>query len=137
MTGPNYFIPGTAVVLAVVAGIAAYNSPTPNSQYNFNGKLGTKQVKFEAHSNGFGFYDDNQLTVTTEDGRRITYIDKHNDLKLDEVSIGEHKYVKDVIGKPVLEKAQGQYKGYLEQILELKQQAGVNALVGKKDGGSD
>ena len=86
-----------------------------DSRYDFKGNLGNEQVDFRRDGESWRWSSDdtNYLTVTREDRKSITYIDRENDLKLDEVRIKDEVYRNDAVGQQALELAQKQFEGYL------------------------
>lgn len=98
-----------------------------HSQYKYDGKIGEDQVRFTEIYQLFA-EDDNILTVTKSDGRKITYIDSlKEDLKLEGVIIIKNGQITtytadDEVGKPVLEEAQKQFDAYMQKIEKAKTQ---------------
>ncbi|MDP3916865.1 MAG: hypothetical protein Q8Q42_01095 [Nanoarchaeota archaeon] len=120
----------TSIVLAGALALSGCSGKVDDSRYDFKGKLGDEQVEFIRQGNFLvSSVDDGlYLTVTKADGKTITYIDRGNDLKLDEVIIGYEVYINDAVGQNALELAQQQFDGYLTKILEYKQQKAVDAI---------
>lgn len=120
----------TSIVLAGALALGGCSGKVEDSRYNFKGNLGNEQVEFRTDVETWTWTGDdtNYLTVTKEGGKTITYIDRHNNLKLDEVKIGDEVYRNDAVGQQALELAQKQFDGYLTKILEYKQQKAVDAI---------
>lgn len=92
--------------------------------------MGNEQVEFKRDEESWSWSRDNTnyLTITRKEGKTITYIGRENDLKLDEVGIGDEVYKNDAVGQQALELAQKQFDGYLTKILEYKQQKAVDLI---------
>ncbi len=122
----------TSIVLAGALALSGCDGSgkVDDSRYDFKGKLGNEQVKFKRYGETWSWSSDNTnyLTITREDGKTSTYIDRKNDLKLDEVRIGDKVYGNDAVGQKALELAQTQFDGYLTKILEYKQQKAVESI---------
>ncbi len=120
----------TSIVLAGALALGGCSGKVDDSRYDFKGKLGDEQVEFSRQGNFWvpSGDDDLYLTVTKADGKTVIYIDRGNDLKLDEVRIGDEVYKNDAVGQNALELAQQQFDGYLTKILEYKQQKAVDAI---------
>lgn len=122
---------GLVGVLALGSGCGNDNN---YRHYNFDGKIGEDYVIFESKVSGWGFIDDNVMTIRKPDGRVIECMDcDDEDLKLDYVKITKDgktiKYTgNDEIGKPVLEEAQKLYDNYLSNIKTIKTSEGLNYL---------
>lgn len=100
-----------------------------DSRYDFDGVLGDERVEFRRDSGEgswalWGADDINTLIVTRDDGTRLEYIDRINDLVVDEVVVGGSTYS----GREELRLAQQQFDDYLARILEHKQKRAVDAV---------
>lgn len=93
---------------------------TENDMYNIDdAKLEDGVVTF-SRASGQEFHDyTNRLTVIRE-GRLITYIDRGDDLLVDEVRIYDRGRITYVGEKQALGEAQQQFNDYLQRILEYK-----------------
>lgn len=99
-----------------------------NDTYNFNGTIGDKQLFFWQYNFLFKKSTNNLKVFNKKTGKEILYIDSNNNLILDEVTIGDKKYIKDEIGKPILEVAQKQFDDYLKQIKEYNEEYKQNQI---------
>jgi len=120
----------TSIVLAGALALGGCSGKVDDSRYEFNGKLGNESVEFKTISTGWGTYfkATNSLIVKKEDGKVMTYVDRGNDLQLDEVRIGDEVYRNDAVGEEAIKLAQGQFDSYLTKILEYKQQKAIEAV---------
>ena len=120
----------TSIVLAGALALGGCSGKVDDSRYEFNGKLENESVEFKTKSTGWGNYfkATNYLIVKKEDGKAMTYVDRGNDLQLDEVRIGDEVYINDAVGEEAIKLAQGQFDSYLTKILEYKQQKAIEAV---------
>ena len=100
-----------------------------NPKYDYNGKIGEDWIHF--YEERFGTR--NILQVSKSDKSIIYYVDDLNDdFKLEYVEIlkdGEtHRYMNNEIGREVLKKAQKQFENYLEKIIKIKKEEGIEKL---------
>ena len=116
------------------ATLLTLNGCKPNkNQYIFGGKIKEEQVNFYRKKQ-FLSSKANILVVTKNNETTIKYVDNYGgNLKLDwvEITSGDTTKIYDEytdFGKPVIEKAQGQFDDYLKKILEVKAQEGLNNL---------
>lgn len=99
-------------------------------QYNFDGEIDGEKIKYWT----LYWWNDfnNCLQIVKKDGTKILYTDSDNDLKVDKLEkvfgVEYNVYINDEVGKPVLEKAQRQFEGYLNKILETKRKKGLESL---------
>ena len=123
----------TIGVLVLAGTLALSGCSKDHSQYRYDDKIGEDHVTFTEEKFTIGA-DDNILTVRKPDGRTIKYIDRRGEnLKLEGVEFtndGETtRYTaNDEVGKPILEEAQKQFDVYLERILEIKTEQGLENL---------
>ena len=120
----------TSIVLAGALALCGCSGKVDDSRYEFRGKLGNENVEFKTESIGFGRYfkATNSLIVKKEDGEIMTYVDRGNDLQLDEVIIGENVYRNDAVGEETIKLAQEQFVGYLTKIIGYKKQEAIEAI---------
>ena len=73
-------------------------------------------------------YPNDILTVVRKDGKKIVYSDFEGNGNVDTVTIDDVEYTDDIIGRPVLEEAQTQFKDYEIRIIKYKQEQGLTGL---------
>src|SRR3989339_688087 len=72
-------------------------SETPDYKYNFQGSLGNEQIKCSRESTRNELHEIEEITnyfsvIRGESGKRITYIDKGNNLSVDEIMIDKKRF---------------------------------------------
>lgn len=121
----------TGIALTTGLALIGCNGIVNDSRYDFDSKLGEEHVKcvraIDMFFMGSG-QDDLILNVKRKDGIVVIYTDLDNDLKLDQVKIGDKTYYKDAVGHSTLAIAQKQFGEYLEKILEHKQKEGIDLI---------
>lgn len=101
-----------------------------DDRYDFNGIIEDNKVEFANTPNTLyptGYEDDGQQTlmVTTPEGERRQYIDRMNDLCLDDLVTDGVSFKGDA---DVMKRAQSQFDTYLQRILGQKKKQGLECL---------